>query len=267
MTRCFARVRWLRCSVCRQARSRTRTCRACGRWMVNAGTAGGTCESSFNGTYGPRRPPDPLTGCAPCLGWCREGAGARGGCADLAFRGRDVLQQERAAAKGADANGNHDDSGTDNGDNFVAAAADVQPRLPQRWNRRLAVLLRAVHPHPHHGARPACQIRHRLWRWQPLRLSDRSRSIRAPLRHAGAFTVTAVVTDANGRQGSSSCNFFWNRPTATSSPTSSPTSTASSAGGATAICRDGTPSYSQHRRGTCSHHGGVSVWLRNDIPT
>lgn len=32
-------------------------------------------------------------------------------------------------------------------------------------------------------------------------------------------------------------------------------------GGATARCRDGTLSYSARRRGTCSHHGGVSVWL------
>jgi hypothetical protein len=31
--------------------------------------------------------------------------------------------------------------------------------------------------------------------------------------------------------------------------------------GATAICRDGWISYSTHRRGTCSHHGGVSRWL------
>jgi hypothetical protein len=31
--------------------------------------------------------------------------------------------------------------------------------------------------------------------------------------------------------------------------------------GATARCRDGTYSYSQSRRGTCSHHGGVAVWL------
>lgn len=30
--------------------------------------------------------------------------------------------------------------------------------------------------------------------------------------------------------------------------------------GATAKCRDGTLSYSAHRRGTCSHHGGVAVW-------
>jgi hypothetical protein len=32
-------------------------------------------------------------------------------------------------------------------------------------------------------------------------------------------------------------------------------------GGPTAICRDGTYSYSQSRSGTCSHHGGVSSWL------
>lgn len=30
--------------------------------------------------------------------------------------------------------------------------------------------------------------------------------------------------------------------------------------GASARCRDGSYSYSQHRRGTCSHHGGVSAW-------
>lgn len=30
--------------------------------------------------------------------------------------------------------------------------------------------------------------------------------------------------------------------------------------GATAKCRDGSLSYSEHRRGTCSHHGGVAVW-------
>ena len=31
--------------------------------------------------------------------------------------------------------------------------------------------------------------------------------------------------------------------------------------GATAQCRDGTYSFSQHRQGTCSHHGGVAKWL------
>jgi hypothetical protein len=31
--------------------------------------------------------------------------------------------------------------------------------------------------------------------------------------------------------------------------------------GASARCRDGTYSFSQSRRGTCSHHGGVGTWL------
>lgn len=30
--------------------------------------------------------------------------------------------------------------------------------------------------------------------------------------------------------------------------------------GASAICRDGTYSFSQHRQGTCSGHGGVAMW-------
>lgn len=30
--------------------------------------------------------------------------------------------------------------------------------------------------------------------------------------------------------------------------------------GASAQCSDGSYSYSQHRQGTCSHHGGVAVW-------
>jgi len=31
--------------------------------------------------------------------------------------------------------------------------------------------------------------------------------------------------------------------------------------GASAQCRDGSYSFSVHRRGTCSHHGGVARWL------
>jgi len=31
--------------------------------------------------------------------------------------------------------------------------------------------------------------------------------------------------------------------------------------GATALCRDGTYSFSKHRAGTCSYHGGVAKWL------
>ena len=40
------------------------------------------------------------------------------------------------------------------------------------------------------------------------------------------------------------------------SPSSSPV-------GATARCRDGTFSYSEHASGTCSYHGGVLVWIHH----
>ena len=32
--------------------------------------------------------------------------------------------------------------------------------------------------------------------------------------------------------------------------------------GASAHCSDGTYSFSENHRGTCSHHGGVAEWLR-----
>jgi hypothetical protein len=32
--------------------------------------------------------------------------------------------------------------------------------------------------------------------------------------------------------------------------------------GATALCNDGTLSYSAHHQGTCSHHHGVAVWSK-----
>ena len=40
----------------------------------------------------------------------------------------------------------------------------------------------------------------------------------------------------------------------------SPTHYDSRPAGATALCRDGTYSFSRNRRGTCSHHGGVARW-------
>jgi hypothetical protein len=40
-------------------------------------------------------------------------------------------------------------------------------------------------------------------------------------------------------------------------------SPSSSALGATARCRDGSYSYSEHASGTCSHHGGVGRWIHH----
>ena len=41
----------------------------------------------------------------------------------------------------------------------------------------------------------------------------------------------------------------------------SPVQAATAPAGASAQCVDGTYSFSQTRRGTCSHHGGVASWL------
>jgi LysM repeat protein len=40
-----------------------------------------------------------------------------------------------------------------------------------------------------------------------------------------------------------------------------PVFSSSAPSGVTAQCRDGSYSFSRHRRGTCSHHGGVARWL------
>ncbi|WP_244942884.1 DUF3761 domain-containing protein [Streptomyces inhibens] len=46
-----------------------------------------------------------------------------------------------------------------------------------------------------------------------------------------------------------------------SSSSSSSAGSQQAPAGATAQCNDGSYSYSAHRRGACSHHGGVAVWL------
>jgi hypothetical protein len=43
------------------------------------------------------------------------------------------------------------------------------------------------------------------------------------------------------------------------------TASGASPPGATARCNDGTYSYSTHHSGTCSHHGGVAVWLSGPL--
>ena len=40
-----------------------------------------------------------------------------------------------------------------------------------------------------------------------------------------------------------------------------PVAAATAPQGASAQCNDGTYSFSEHHRGTCSHHGGVAEWL------
>jgi hypothetical protein len=91
-------------------------------------------------------------------------------------------------------------------------------------------------------------------------------------QRAGTFTVNAHLSDATGQSAAATCAYSWTAPAPRPAPapvapnnsggTSSGGSTSHvPAGGPTAICNDGTPSYSQHRQGTCSHHGGVAQWL------
>jgi hypothetical protein len=61
----------------------------------------------------------------------------------------------------------------------------------------------------------------------------------------GSFVEGAGYTNAKGNKVHSPTRTADNQPPA----------------GATAQCRDGTYSFSQSRRGTCSHHGGVARWL------
>jgi uncharacterized protein DUF3761 len=60
---------------------------------------------------------------------------------------------------------------------------------------------------------------------------------------------------AYGNPCGQDCGTTEDKPAA--SPKPSPPS------GATALCKDGTYSYSQHARGTCSRHGGVSEWINH----
>lgn len=61
----------------------------------------------------------------------------------------------------------------------------------------------------------------------------------------GSFVQGAGYTNSKGQKVQSPTRTADNQPPA----------------GATAQCRDGTYSFSQSRRGTCSHHGGVAKWL------
>jgi uncharacterized protein DUF3761 len=66
------------------------------------------------------------------------------------------------------------------------------------------------------------------------------------------------TTTTTSSQGLSNDNYYTNSD---GNEVHSPAYSNSVPAGATAICGDETYSFSQSRRGTCSHHGGVSQWL------
>lgn len=66
------------------------------------------------------------------------------------------------------------------------------------------------------------------------------------------------ATQSNTDSGLSNDNTYVN---SNGNTVHSPAYSNTTPSGATAICGDGTYSFSQHRQGTCSHHGGVTQWL------
>jgi Protein of unknown function (DUF3761) len=85
----------------------------------------------------------------------------------------------------------------------------------------------------------------------------------APTPAAAPTTAAAIVgggTGGGSGGGAGSCPVDYYRNSSGNCvhrPAPAPTHPA----GATALCNDGTYSYSQHRQGTCSHHGGVRIWF------
>jgi beta-lactamase superfamily II metal-dependent hydrolase len=81
----------------------------------------------------------------------------------------------------------------------------------------------------------------------------------------GTITVTTNGQSLDVQTERSSTATATALPSSTQTPTPTPTITVppptSLCTGATAICNDGTCSYSQHRSGTCSQHGGVREWV------
>jgi hypothetical protein len=72
-----------------------------------------------------------------------------------------------------------------------------------------------------------------------------------------APATTRNTTAQNNTTGSCGSDYYRNSDgVCVHRPASGPGAPA----GATARCNDGSYSYSTHRSGTCSHHGGVAVW-------
>jgi hypothetical protein len=80
-----------------------------------------------------------------------------------------------------------------------------------------------------------------------------------PATNPQATSAPAKANSAKASAGGGSCQggYINVDGNCISSPRKAPSAPA----GATAQCRDGTYSFSRHRQGTCSGHGGVAQWL------
>ena len=88
--------------------------------------------------------------------------------------------------------------------------------------------------------------------------SDTQVSSVVPTANVQKTVVNPYQTNTNTSNKLSNDNYYTNTA---GNEVHSPAYSNSAPIGASAQCRDGTYSFSQSRRGTCSHHGGVSEWL------
>jgi hypothetical protein len=75
---------------------------------------------------------------------------------------------------------------------------------------------------------------------------------------AGLVVAAGSLTGLNGAPTASAC-YSASSGDCVPDPTQGPAAPP----GATAQCRDGDWSFSEHHSGTCSGHGGVAQWLKS----
>jgi hypothetical protein len=80
----------------------------------------------------------------------------------------------------------------------------------------------------------------------------------ANVQQAEPNTTTATASQSSVGASLSNSNYYTN---VDGNRIHSPAYSDSIPAGASARCGDGTYSFSQHRQGTCSHHGGVDTWF------
>jgi hypothetical protein len=79
-------------------------------------------------------------------------------------------------------------------------------------------------------------------------------------KQTGSTSTTTPAKKTQQQPSSSSSDYYTN---VDGKRVHRPVHAATAPAGATAKCRDGSYSFSQYARGTCSHHGGVATWLRH----
>ncbi len=83
-------------------------------------------------------------------------------------------------------------------------------------------------------------------------LATAAAAVAQPASHAAAPRSTYASGCKSGFYKSASGHCVQRPKTAATAPL-----------GATARCRDGTYSFSEHASGACSHHGGVARWIHH----